>query len=237
MSKKSKSSILPDYAMMLTGNKRIKIFAGEFGSGKTELALNYAINLQESGVNTAIVDMDLVKPYFRTRESQQLLEEYGVFIATPEQRLAHSDLPIMPLGLTQVLYNSNYHVIIDVGGGESAIVLGQIHQQLADNGYEAFMVVNTCRPFTSTAKDIIDAIRRIENVARLKITGLISNTNLAQETSVHHIQEGLAIVKIVGAQLGLPVSWVIAPEWLADKLDVDIPLFLLKRYTRYPWME
>lgn len=222
---------------VLARGPRIKVFVGEFGSGKTELAVNYALQLKEAGFSAAIVDIDLVKPYFRTRENRELLEEHGVVVVAPDRRLAHSDLPIMPEDLTRILYQQDFQVVMDVGGGESSIVLGQLNRKFADNPYEALLVVNTRRPFTDTPAAIADTCRRIEHASRLKVTGLVSNTNLAAETTLRHVEDGLAITAEAAALLGLPVRWVVVSEWLAGELATEYPVFVLKRYTHYPWME
>lgn len=226
-----------NYKQMLAGNSRIKIFMGEFGSGKTELTVNYAIKLKEYNYNTAVVDIDLVKPYFRTRENCNLLEQKGILVVAPEQKLAHSDLPIMPQNLTQILYAQEYQTVIDVGGGDSAVVLGQLNQQLNENSYEAWMVINTRRPFTATAQDIVQVLNRLERLSRLKISGLISNTNLAGETTLQHVTEGLSIVEKAADELKLPIKWVVVPQWLQERLDSKHPVFVLNRYTQYPWMD
>lgn len=227
---------MQNYGDSLAQGARVKILVGEFGSGKTELAVNYAIRLQEQGHKTAIVDIDLVKPYFRTRENRALLENRGVFVVAPDRRLSHVDLPVMPENLTQVIYQDDYQVVMDVGGGESAIALGQLHHKLAEKPYQAMLVVNTRRPFTGTPEAIVTTLKRIEEVARLKISGLISNTNLAGETTLRHVTEGLAIVEQAAALAELPINWVVVPEWLAGQVTVNHPVFILKPYTLYPWM-
>ncbi|MPM78024.1 hypothetical protein SDC9_125034 [bioreactor metagenome] len=221
----------------MLGKSRIKIFIGEFGSGKTELAVNYSIALAQNGHKTAVVDFDLVKPYFRTRESRFMLEKNGVVVVAPEQHLAHSDLPIMPSNLIRVICDEEYSVVIDVGGGDSAIVLGQINKQLNESGYHAQLVINTLRPFTNTPEDIVTMLKRIERVSRLKVSGLICNTNLAHETTVDQILNGLITVESAARSLDLPISFVVVPEWLENKVSVVYPLFILKPYTQYPWMD
>lgn len=220
----------------LLGKSRIKIFIGEFGSGKTEIAVNYSIALARSGHKTAVVDMDLIKPYFRTRENRELLEKSGVFVVAPEQQLAQSDLPIMPGNLMRVIYDHSYNVVMDVGGGEAAVALAQINEQLNENGYQAQLVINTFRPFTKTVENIITMLQRIESVSRLKVSGLIANTNLAQETNIEHVLDGLKIVEEASVKLALPIELVVIPEWLEGKVAVDYPLFIIKPYTHYPWM-
>ena len=218
-------------------DNRITIFVGEFGSGKTELAVNYALQQKALGTETAIVDIDLVKPYFRTRENRELLESNGVKVVAPDPRLSHADLPVLPHNLVEVLSQPTTHVVMDVGGGESAIVLGQLNRYFAQYAYQALLVVNTKRPFTSDVQGIIHTLQRIEQVSRLKISGLVSNSNLGSETTLEHIYQGLSIVEEAAQQLLLPVSWVVVPEWITAIPKVKTPIFVLKPYTHYPWMD
>lgn len=215
---------------------RVTVFVGEFGSGKTELAMNYALYLKEQGLPSAVVDIDLVKPYFRTREHSDMLEGRGIKVVSPEKRLSNADLPVLPTELTRILSDSSYQVVIDVGGGESAVVLGQFRQKLMELQPEILMVVNTRRPFTSTADGIIATLRRIEQVSGLTITGLVSNTNLGPDTIEGHITEGYQIVSKTASELNLPVKFVVVPYWLEGKIEIDIPIFIMHPYTQYPWM-
>ncbi len=125
---------------------------------------------------------------------------------------------------------------MDVGGGESSIALGQISSQLAAVGYEALLVVNTCRPFTSTSEGIVEAVRRIQQASQLTVSGLISNTNLADETNLLQVLKGLEITEEAARQLQVPVRAVVVPESLS-MADLPVPVFVLKRYTHYPWMD
>lgn len=221
----------------LPADQRIQILVGEFGSGKTELAIHHALWLASQGKKTAIVDIDIAKPYFRTRENRTLLEAAGVYVVAPEQRLANADLPIMPQDLTRILYDNSYQVVLDVGGGESAIALGQLRPQFEANGYEATMVVNTRRPFTADSEGIIRTLRRIEVVSRLTITGLIANTNLASETTVELVLSGLKVVKEAAEKLNLPVRCLVAPVWLEGMVHAETPICWLTPTTQYPWMD
>lgn len=215
---------------------RVTVFVGEFGSGKTELAMNYALYLKEQGFPSAVVDIDLVKPYFRTREHSDMLEGRGIKVVSPEKRLSNADLPVLPTELPRILSDSSYQVVIDVGGGESAVVLGQFRQKLMELQPEILMVVNTRRPFTSTADGIIATLRRIEQVSGLTITGLVSNTNLGPDTVEGHITEGCQIVSKTASELNLPVKFAVVPYWLEGKVEIDIPIFIMHPYTQYPWM-
>ena len=216
---------------------RIKVLVGEFGSGKTELAVNLALYEQRAGMKTAVVDLDLVKPFFRTREHRLQLEAEGVTVVSPEAGLSHADLPVMPQALTRVMFSPDYHVVMDVGGAKSAVVLGQLRHRLQENGCEVLMVVNTRRPFSGQTQGVLEAIRNIEFVSSLKVTGLVSNTNLGMETTLEHVEEGLRTVREVAAKTGLALRWLILPEWLYGKVTSDAPILPLQPMTQYPWME
>lgn len=216
---------------------RIKVLVGEFGSGKTELAVNLALHMQNAGLTTAVVDMDLVKPYFRTREHRERLEKHGVTVVSPQAGLAHSDLPVMPPDLTRVLFSPEYHVVMDVGGAKSAVVLGQLRHRIRENGCEVLMVVNTRRPFAAIAGDIKASICNIEAVSGLAVTGLVSNTNLGGDTTEQHVEEGLRMVREVSELTGLPLRWLVLPAWLYGRVDYNVPVLPLQPMTHYPWME
>ncbi len=213
----------------------ITVLVGEFGSGKTELAVNLASYMQKSGMKTAVVDMDLAKPYFRTREHKERLENEGVTVVMPQGALAHSDLPIMPEGLTRVLFSHDYRVIIDVGGSKSAIVLAQVRDRIRDNGCEVLLVVNICRPFSADATEVLTAMRNIEAASGLAVTGLVSNTNLGAETTTEHVNAGLKVVREVSELTGLPLRWLVLPDWMYEGFQSDAPMLPLSPRTFYPW--
>lgn len=214
---------------------RIKVLVGEYGSGKTELAVALASYQQQSGIKTAVVDMDLVKPYFRTREHKQRLEAEGVTVVTAPEKLAHADLPIMPTDLSRVLFSPEYHVVMDVGGSKSAIVLGQIRNRILENGCEVLMVVNICRPFSADVAETIASIGNIEAASGLAVTGLISNTNLGAGTTALQVMAGLEVSRKVSDITGLPLRWLVLPIWLADQIQVSEPMLPLRPRTHYPW--
>jgi len=214
---------------------RIKVLVGELGSGKTELAVTLAAYMQQSGMAAAVVDMDLVKPYFRTREHKVRLEAQGVTVVAPPVKLAHADLPVMPQDVTRVLMSPEYHVVMDVGGAKAAIVLGQMRDRIRQNGAEVLMVVNICRPFSATLTDIVAAIANIEAASGLAVTGLVSNTNLGAETTRQHVLDGLQLTQQVAAVKGLPLRWLVVPAWLFGTVSADVPVLPLQPMTQYPW--
>lgn len=214
---------------------RIKVLVGEFGSGKTELAVTLASYMQRSGMKAAVVDMDLVKPYFRTREHRKRLEAEGVTVVAAQEKLAHADLPVMPSDLSRVLFCPEYHVVVDVGGANAAIVLGQIRNRILENGCEVLMVVNICRPFSADADEVVSTIGNIEAASGMKVTGLISNTNIGAETTEQQVLAGLQATREVSAITGLLLRWLVLPVWLMGRIIVDEPMLPLQPMTRYPW--
>lgn len=150
-------------------------------------------------------------------------------------QFAQAELPVLPHELMKVLYDEECQIVIDVGGGESAIVLGQFCQRFTELSYEALLLVNTFRPFITTVEGIIDACRKIEKVSGLKVTGLISNSNIGRETVPKHIQNGLILAEVAAEKLGVPIEYAIIPDWLEGEFVTCHKTFFLHPYTQYPW--
>ncbi|MEL7633436.1 hypothetical protein [Sporomusa sphaeroides] len=228
-----------DKSIFYNSGPKVKIFLGEYGSGKTELAINYAVKIKKLGYKTALVDMDIAKPYFHSREHRALLEQRGVEVIAADQRLTNAELPVLPQDLNKVFCQKDYRVVMDVGGGDSAIVLGQFFEKIADSPYQAILVINALRPFTSTIEGVVEVYQRIENACGLKISSLISNTNLGNDTAHHHIQQGIELTEAVSKRLRLPIHSVVVPEclwrWQGNKIRTEHNIFLLHPYTQYPW--
>ena len=218
--------------------KRVNIFVGEFGSGKTELTLNYALQLRKEFSRVAVVDLDLVKPLFRARENQQLLQAQDIILAAPPAQFTASDLPIMPQALPQLLADETTQLVIDVGGNEASIALAQYAKMIDAAGYNALMVVNTYRPFTSNSDDIIKIMQTVEHLSKLEISAFICNSNLGNETKSEHIAQGIEIMEQVALQTGKPLEKVIVPHWLSSEWTTcKYQTMEFQPYTRYPWLE
>ena len=176
------------------------ILTGHFGSGKTEIAINLAIKIKSEvaeGTEVALIDLDLVNPYFRSREAEKVVREAGVQLILPSAELMHSDLPEIPRGIFTVLnqaVSEDWRVIIDLGGDDQgALVLGHLRQQLIDGGYELWVVVNPYRPFNQDLAGIESTVRRIEAAGRIKVTGLVSNPHLVGLTSGEDVLQGASV--------------------------------------------
>lgn len=172
--------------------KRIKIITGHFGSGKTEIAINLALKEKEKYQKVAISDLDVINPYFRSRDTTDILEEKGIEVIAPKGKLATSDLPIVTREIYRVIYKEEYRLIIDVGGDkDGALALGQYYNDIKEMDYQMDYVINANRPLVNTVEGVINSIRQIESVSRLKVSGLINNTNLGVETTLETIVKGM----------------------------------------------
>lgn len=187
-------------------SKRVSLVVGHFGSGKTEIALNGAIGLAARGVRTALVDLDVVKPYFRSRAAREVLAESGVELVAPEGEHLHADLPIIVPQVRHLLREPDRRVIVDVGGDDSgARVVGSLADVIRPDEVDCLLVLNFRRPFTPTPGPAVEMARQIEKVTRLGITGLVSNTHLMGETTGRVVLEGYEQAVETGRRLGLPV--------------------------------
>jgi len=218
---------------------RVTVVVGHFGSGKTEIALNGALELASAGERITLADCDVVKPYFRSRAARDLLAEAGVELLAPTGETTHADLPIVVPAIRNVLRDPDRKLIMDVGGDDTgARVLGSLSDVVPVEGTSCLVVLNFMRPFTRTVDEAVEMVRSIEAVAQVAVTGLVSNTHLMAETTTEVVLEGLRLAEETGRRLGLPVEAVAATEEIAGELDVDrlpCPLLVLRRVIVPPF--
>lgn len=220
-------------------SKRIEIFVGSFGSGKTEIAINYSIYCRKSCSQVAIVDLDIVNPYFRTREAKNALNLKGVKVVAPEGELTYADLPLISPEIKGLIQNSDYHLILDVGGDDvGTVVLGNFKSFIKDLDYEMLLVVNSYRPFTQSVPQIMQMAQEIENSSRLKISGIVSNPNLSSQTDEETIKKGHILIKKAAKKLNLPIKFICIDEQFSQKIKQENfvePIFYIKRFMHLPW--
>jgi ATPases involved in chromosome partitioning len=219
-------------------DKRISIFTGHFGSGKTEVAVNYAIKLSERHKPTAIVDFDIVNPFFRTADAKKNLEEKGILVLAPMYANTNVDVPSLPAEINMLFEKKDYKAVFDVGGDDlGAKVLSRYNESFLNDDYEMFFVINTRRPMTLSEKGIEQMIWEIEESSRLKVTWLVNNTNLLGETKPEDILEGGALIGEVSKKLDIPVAFVSGMATvikdLGDRVGVD--RLYMDKYIRLPW--
>ncbi len=220
--------------------KRITIFTGHLGSGKTELAINFALSLKERGLPTSVIDVDVVNPYFRTRLVREKLEQLGLTVICPRGEWMRADIPALPPAIRGVLEDPGRYGVFDVGGDEvGATVLGRFKPLLPAGDYHLWLVVNACRPFTRDKEGIISMLEGIEKACRLQVTGLVSNTNLGAVTDEETILTGHRVVQEAASALNLPVVMVAARRELVEQLRPhlprELPVLPLNLFMQAPW--
>jgi len=211
---------------------------GHFGSGKTEIALNGALDLADSGERVTLVDLDIVKPYFRSRAARGLLEEHQIQLIAPEGELIYSDLPIIVPRIRDVFRRHQMKTIIDVGGdGSGARVLGSFSDVIPKSETSVYVVLNFSRPSTPDPDRAVAMVQEIEAVSRLRATGLISNTHMMDETTAEIVLEGAEMAIETGRRLGIPVVAAAVNEAMAGgmKGKLSCPAFHLRRIVKPPF--
>lgn len=218
---------------------RIKIISGHYGSGKTEISLNLALALRQEVASVAIVDLDIVNLYFRSREYAPMLEQAGVQLYAGNIEGDSVDVPALSGAIRAPLQQSDTQTIIDLGGNPiGARVLGVYQQQLLDAGCAHYFVINANRPETATLEQVLAFMDDIARVAGIPITGLISNTHLLEETTAADIARGLALTEAVSAATHIPVRFVTCRATLCDELpeNLNTNVLPLEIFMRRKWM-
>jgi hypothetical protein len=223
-----------------TFSRSILIIVGGYGSGKSEVAVNLSRYLVTTGSGpVAIADLDIVNPYFRSREAARQLESLGIRAINPGDGQAYADLPIILPEIKGAIKQRQGMVVLDVGGDDvGARVLSSLAESFEKNEYEMLMVLNGNRPFTSDVDGCLKMIEQIETAARLKFTGIISNTHLLEETTVQTLRDGLALAQKVSERSGLPVRFVSGLKEIIDSDELDdleIAVLPLQRLLLKPW--
>jgi hypothetical protein len=225
----------------MINDARIRVIIGHYGSGKTEFSVNYAMALAtQSDKKVAIADLDVVNPYFRSRERHEIMEEAGVKVLSSMMGNNVSfDLPSMDPGILGPLQNHDYNVILDVGGDAAgARVMARYKKYLVDGDYDMFAVVNCSRPETQTVDGIIMHIKSIESTVGVKVTGIINNTHMLRETTIEHVLMGQEIIQKAAAKLGIPIKYTSAITSVIEALPPSIEgeLLGINMYMRDVWM-
>jgi len=220
-------------------NERIRIFVGHFGSGKSELAINEALATSARDLRPTLVDLDVVKPYFRCRLLKDTLADRGVQLIAPEGDRFYADLPIILPEIKGAIQDPTRFVYLDSGGDDTgARVLGSFAEVLNESGYEMSLVVNMMRPFTDELESMAEMVERIRGAARLTITDIISNTHLMDDTTPEVVTQGYKEAKKLSSLLRVPLRCVVAEKRVAEALDPSdfiCPVRAIERYILPPF--
>ncbi len=201
--------------------KRITLFAGHYGSGKTNIAVNYAKKIKESGFDTVIADLDIVNPYFRTKDSEKDLNSLGIELVCSELANTNVDTPALPKDIYRIIADKSKYVVMDIGGDErGALALGRYSEDiLEENNYEMLFVVNPYRPLTSTPEDAVEVMREIEAVAKIKFTAIVNNSNVGNDTTENDVISCDEYINKLKQLTGLEVVMTTATKAVAEKLQ------------------
>jgi len=221
--------------------RRVTVLVGHFGSGKTEIALNGALDLAASGSSIILADLDVVKPYFRSRSARAILENAGVELLAPAGANVHGDLPIIVPQIRSHLRRDHSRLIMDVGGDDiGARVLGSLSDVIPRSDTDCFLVLNFRRPGTPDPERAVTIVREIENVGRLPVSGLISNTHLMDQTTPEVVIDGYRQAERVARLTDVPLVAVTVGEGLVGELaeeDFECPVVALRRIVLPPFAQ
>ena len=212
--------------------KRLTLFAGHYGSGKTNIAVNYAIHLKDMGYPVVIADLDIVNPYFRTKDSEAELKEKGIELLCSPYAGSNLDIPALPQEMYRAVQDKNTYAVMDIGGDDAgAIALGRFAPYInEENNFEMIFVVNFFRPLTRTADEALEIMREVEAASRLKFSAIMNNSNLGEDTTAEDILSTESELKRLSEISGLPVLYTSAKKEIAialkEKIDNIFPLSL-----------
>ena len=206
-------------------HRRISIFTGHYGSGKTNLAINWALHLRGEGVNVAVADLDIVNPYYRTRDGKEQLDRAGIRLICSPCASSNVDLPALAAETYALTDDRSLTAVMDVGGDDrGALALGRYVPAIREEGdYETYFVVNRFRPLTRSAQAAAEILREIEQAAGLQGTALVSNSNLGEETTAETVLSSLDYAAEVSALTGLPLAMTAIPKPLYPLLKDRVP--------------
>lgn len=205
--------------------KPISIITGHYGSGKTNFAVNLALALHRAGKRVAVVDLDIVNPYFRTADFQELFDKEDIQLVVPPFANTNLDIPALGAEVDAMLRQTDRYVILDVGGDDAgAIALGRYAPLLQNRDYDCYYVLNAYRYLTKEPQEAVDLLQDIERVSRLRATHLVNNSNLGIETTPELVQASKGFADHVSEQTGLPVAFTCMLEPFVDSNTEYFPV-------------
>lgn len=216
--------------------KRLTLFAGHYGSGKTNIALNYARYLRRKGLAVTVADLDIVNPYFRTKDSEAALAEEGIGLIVSEFANSNVDLPAMPKETYGLVSDPATYGVLDIGGDDrGALALGRYVPAIkAEGNYEMLFVVNRARPLTRTVADTLEVMGEIQEACGLPFTAIVNNTNLGLQTTPEDVLSSMDYARELSRVTELPLKMTCAAEHLCRSMEGKIqnlfPLSLQKLY-------
>ncbi len=219
----------------IENSKRVVIFAGHYGSGKTNIAINFAKELKRNGKAVVLADLDIVNPYFRSKDSESELKEMGIDLICSEYASSNVDIPALPFTINRIVNDKNTYAVLDIGGDDAgSVVLGRLSNGIKnEDNYEMVFVVNFFRPITRTAEDALQIMREIEGVSSLKFTAIVNNSNIGELTAKEDIISTENEVKKLCKITSLPLLFTSVESNIYDVVEKSgneyFPLTLQKK--------
>ena len=204
--------------------KRVTLFSGHYGSGKTNVALNYAIYLKDMGLDVEIYDMDIVNPYFRTLDGKDMLDKHNIPLVVSDYANSNVDVPAMNSGAYRMIHDLSKYAVVDVGGDDrGALALGRFEKSLKEeNNYDMLLVINKYRFETQNADDTLEIMKEIEYACGIPFTGIVNDSNLGKETTKETVLKSLDFANEVSKLTGLPIKFTCVERKLYEELKNDI---------------
>jgi hypothetical protein len=217
---------------------RITIFAGHYGSGKTSIAVNYALWLKQRHQQVVIADLDIVNPYFRTKDSSSILQHSGIKLISSVYANSNLDIPAIPSEMNTVFDTKDCYAVIDVGGDDSgALALGRYNEKLSKDDTAAFLVVNKYRPLSRDVQSTLEIMSEIQSAARLKFTGIINNSNLGVATTAQDVIESIPYAERIAELTKLPLVMTTVKRSLCKGLEPYIKNLFPIDLEEYEWQK
>lgn len=206
-------------------HKRLTILCGHYGSGKTNVAVNLAFKLREQHDRVTVADLDIVNPYFRTKDSMKEFDERGIRLICSAYANSNVDIPALPQELYSVTDDKGQTVVLDIGGDDrGALALGRLAPQIkTENDYAMLMVINRYRPLTPDVPSTLEVMREIETACGIPFTGLVNNSNLGEETTAADVLSSMTYADDVAKATELPLVMTTVKDTLYDALKEQIP--------------
>lgn len=208
--------------------KKLNIIVGHYGSGKTNIAVNLALAAKKEHPTerVAIADLDIVNPYFRTADSAELLKSHGVEVLLPEFANTNVDIPTIPPRLLTMFEGDGY-CFIDVGGDEGAVALGAYRSVIEKLPHEVYYVINLYRPLISEPSDAVDCMRDIEEISGLRVTKIINNSSLGEETNESTVTDSFDYARKCASLAALPLAGhTYVRDYAPELANSDEPLLI-----------
>ena len=218
--------------------KRVTLLAGHYGSGKTNIAVNLAMKRKSEGFDVTVADLDIVNPYYRTKDSEEELKAAGIPLISSPFANSNVDLPALPQELYRIVDETDTHMVVDIGGDDrGAYALGRFAQKLKDeNDYEMILVINKYRPLTADEKDAVAIMKEIEEAGHLPFTAIVNNSNLGKETTAEDVLASVSYAEKMAKDTGLPLLLTTVREDLLPELRGKIdPLMGMKLQKSRLW--